>query len=113
MLGVRTGSIPRFERRNRGEEADMKVGKAEWRKVTGAIESGRIQLERDWRAESSERGGWVDGVSISFVRAMSKGANNKPAIPAAPAAAAKLDSGEEEERMSRPPVADVSIGERP
>lgn len=51
-----------------------------------------------------ERGGCVEGVRMSFVRAMSRGARTMPAIPAAETATAKEDSGEGEQSISRPPV---------
>ena len=53
-----------------------------------------------------DRGGWVEGVSMSFVRAISSGAKITPASPAAETATAREDKGEGEERMSRPPVYD-------
>ena len=43
---------------------------------------------------------------MSFVRTMSSGANIMPAMPAALTAAARLSSGDAEERTSRPPTAE-------
>ena len=104
MLGVRIGSTPRRARRKRGVEADIKVGTMEWRMVTGAMENGRVQDGRDCNVGRRDLGGCIEDVSISFVRAISSGANRIPAIPAAPTAATKLAIGNGEERMSRPPM---------
>ena len=82
----------------------MKVGIVEWRMVVGARERGTVQLGRDFNVEMMERGGCADGVSISLVLAMSKGASIVPAIPAAETATARDDSGNAEERISNPPV---------
>lgn len=46
----------------------------------------------------------MEGVSISFVRAISKGARITPAMPAAETATAKEERGDGEERISSPPV---------
>ena len=46
-LGVRTGSMPRRVRRTSGVEADINVGRVEWRKVTGAMEKGSVHEGRD------------------------------------------------------------------
>ena len=106
IFGVRSGSIPNRERRNRGVDADIRVGRVEWRKVTGAMERGNVQEGRDCRVGTSERGGCVEGVSISFVRAMSIGARTMPAIPAALTAANRLAKGDGEDRTSMPPTVD-------
>lgn len=42
-VGFSRGSIPSFERINKGTEADMKVATVEWRNVTGAMEKGKLQ----------------------------------------------------------------------
>ena len=78
----------------------------EWSNVTGTIDIGTIQEGSDRNVDSIERGGCVDGVSISFVRAMSRGDRSMPASPAAETATAKEESGEGEERMSSP-IAEV------
>ncbi len=101
---MRRGSIPSFERRKRGKEAERRVGRVEWRSVTGAIAQGRVQEDRDWRVESMERGGCVDGVRMSWVRAMSRGARSMPVTPAADMATAREVRGEGDARMSRPPA---------
>ena len=49
--------MPNFERKNRGVDAEMKVGIIEWRIVDGAIESGRIHDGRALRAVKKDRGG--------------------------------------------------------
>ena len=72
--------------------------------VTGAIEKGKVQDGRDFKVEIMERGGWVEGVSIIFVLATSRGARITPAMPAADTATAREASGDEDERMSRPPA---------
>ena len=51
-----------------------------------------------------ERGGCVDGVTISRVLAMSRGARMVLAMPAAETAMAREDKGEAEDSMSSPPV---------
>ena len=82
----------------------------EWSIVTGAIDIGSVQEGRDRNVDRIERGGCVDGVSISLVRAMSRGDKIMPARPAAETATAKEESGEGEERMSSP-IAEVEGGE--
>ena len=106
MFGVRTGSMPRRDRRKRGVQAERRVGRVEWRRVTGAMEKGRVHDGRDCNVGSRDLGRCVEGVSISFVRTMSSGARMIPAMPAALTAAMRLAKGEGEERMSRPPMAD-------
>lgn len=103
-LGVNTGSTLSFERRNKGSEADMKVGSVECRKVTGAIDHGNVQDESVLRVDITDLGGWVEGVSISFVLAISKGAKSIPAIPAADTAIASEAMGVGEESISSPPT---------
>ena len=56
-LGVSSGSIPIFDRRNSGVDAEIKVGRVEWRIVVDAIEKGNSQLGRDLRLAMIERGG--------------------------------------------------------
>ena len=73
-------------------------------KVTGAIENGSAQDGRDFKVAIIDRGGWVDGVSITFVLAISSGARMTPAIPAAETATASEASGDEDESTSRPPA---------
>lgn len=106
MLGVSTGSIPSRERRKMGVEAEMRVGSVECRKVPTAMEGGTIHEGRDFSVGMRERGGCVDGVSISLVRAMSIGARMTPAMPAALTAVARLIKGFGDEVTSRPPTAD-------
>lgn len=87
-------------------EAETSVGRVEWRKVATAIEGGTIHDGKDFSVGIRERGGCVDGVSISHVRAMSTGASITPAIPAALTTAARLIKGLGDDVMSRPPTAD-------
>lgn len=98
------GSIPSLALRNSGVEAEMKVGSVACRIAVGAKENGSVHVGNVLIVAMMERGGCVEGVRISFVRAMSRGARTIPAIPAAETATAKEDSGEGEQRMSRPPV---------
>ena len=56
-FGVSRASIPRFDRRNRGVDADIKVGKVECRSVVGAIENGNVQLGSVFKVASIDRGG--------------------------------------------------------
>lgn len=72
--------------------------------MTGAIERGNDQDGKEFKVESIDRGGCVEGVSMIFVLAISKGARIEPAIPAAETAIAREVNGREEERMSRPPA---------
>ena len=46
-----------LDRRNSGVDAEMRVGRVEWRIVVGAIESGNVQLGRAFRAAMRDRGG--------------------------------------------------------
>ena len=98
------GSIASWERKKSGAEADVNVAIVEWRRVTGAMERGKVQDESDRNVENIDRGGCVDGVSMSLVRAMSKGAKITPARPAAETAASREYRGDGDERKSRPAV---------
>ncbi len=92
-----------FERRNSGRDVDSKVGRVEYRIVTGAIDHGSVHDDRDFRLDKTDRGGCVEGVSMSFVRATSRGANNIPAMLAAETATTSEAIGDGDDRMSRPP----------
>ena len=91
--------------RNKGKEADVSVGRVECKNVTGAMETGIVQDERDFKVDQTDRGGCVEGVSISLIRAISSGARIAPAILAAKTAIAREARGVGEFRISRPPVA--------
>ena len=106
MLGVRIGSIPSLDLKIRGVDAEMAVGRVEWRKVTGASQNGTDQESIDCKMVRRERGGCVDGVSMSTVRAMSMGARRIPVMPAAPTAVSKLVMGYGDDKTSKPPTAD-------
>ena len=67
------------------------------------MEKGKLQGS-DCSVERMLRGGCVEGVSMSFVRAISRGASITPAIPAAETATAREESGDGEKSMSSPPV---------
>lgn len=56
-FGVNKGSTPSFDRRNKGVDADNKVGSAACKNATGAIENGRVQEDKDRKVESMDRGG--------------------------------------------------------
>lgn len=103
-VGVIKGSTPNFDRKKRGKDADIRVGSVECKNVTGAMENGRVHDGRDCKVESNERGGCVEGVRMSFVLAISRGARSTPVIPAADTAMAKDVKGEGEARISRPPA---------
>lgn len=103
-FGLRTGSTPRFNRRKSGVDADINVGTVAFNIVTGAIENGRVQELNDLRVERIDRGGCIDGVNISFVRTISRGARTIPAIPAAEITTASEVRGEGEDRISSPPA---------
>ena len=103
-LGVSSGSMPSLERRNKGIEADRRVDIVEWRSVTGAIENGINKEGKDFKVRRIERGGWVEGVSMIFVLAMSKGASIQPAMPAAETATRIEVNGAEDDRISSPPA---------
>lgn len=93
-----------FERRNNGSDVESRVGSVECRKVTGAIDHGSVHDDRFFIVAKTDLGGCVEGVSMSMVRAMSRGANNMPAMLAAETATASEAIGEGDDRMSRPPV---------
>ena len=76
----------------------------EYRNVTGAMAHGSVHEDSDWRVERIDRGGCVEGVSMSWVRAISRGARKRPVIPAADTDTARDVSGEGEARISRPPA---------
>ena len=104
MFGVRSGSMLSFDLRNKGVDAEMRVGRVECRSAIGAIEIGSVQLGRVWRVAMIDRGGCVDGVRMSFVRAISRGARRIPVMPAAETATSSEESGEGELSMSSPPA---------
>lgn len=68
------------------------------------MEKGKVQLDNVFIVASIDRGGCVEGVRMSFVRAISRGARMMPATPAAETATANEPSGDGEESISRPPV---------
>lgn len=70
------------------------------------MEKERVHEGRDCSVGIRDLGGCVEGVSMSFVRAVSSGARMIPAIPAALTAAIRLAMGEGDERISKPPIAD-------
>ena len=72
----------------------------------GAIESGSIHVGRLFNVAMMERGGWVEGVRMSFVRAMSSGASRMPATPAAETDIKREAIGEDDDKMLRPPAAE-------
>ena len=104
MLGASKESIPNLVLSSRGVEADMRVGRVECKSVTGAIENGRVQEGSERRTGRIDRGGCVQGVSIIFVRAISKGARIMPAMPAAETATSSDANGDGEESTSSPPA---------
>ena len=75
--------------------------------MTGAMLKGTVHELRDVKADSIDRGGCVDGVSISFVRAVSRGERIMLAIPVADTATARETAGDSEDSMSYPPNAVV------
>ena len=99
-----TGSILSLERRNKGVETEISVGIVEFSIAAGAIEKGKVQPGSVFMVASIDLGGCVEGVRISFVRAMSRGASKMPAKPAAETATASEANGEGEDSMSRPPA---------
>lgn len=56
-FGVSKGSMLNFERRNRGSEVDSKVGRVECKKVTGAIDHGKVHDESEFNADMTDLGG--------------------------------------------------------
>ena len=96
--------MPSLERRNKGVEAEIRVGIVELSIATGAIEKGNVQLGSVFKVASIDLGGCVEGVRMSFVRAMSRGARAMPAKPAAETATASEAHGDEDDNMSRPPA---------
>ncbi len=104
MFGVSSGSMFNFDLRNKGVDAETKVGRVECRIVIGAIENGTVQLGSVWTVAMTDRGGCVEGVRMRFVRAISRGARRIPAMPAAETATRSEESGEGEESMSSPPA---------
>ena len=96
--------MPSFDRKKRGVDAEIRVGRVECSMVVGAIDNGNVQLGRVLRVAMIDRGGCVDGVRISLVRAMSIGARMMPAIPAADTATVSEARGDGEDKMSRPPA---------
>ena len=85
-------------------EAEINVGIVEFSIAAGAIENGNVQLGNVFKVESIDLGGCVEGVRMSLVRAMSRGASITPAKPAAETATASEAHGAGEDNMSRPPA---------
>ena len=104
MLGVSTGSIPNLERRNNGVETEISVGIVEFSIAAGVIEKGKVQLGSVFNVATIDLGGCVEGVRMSFVRAMSRGASMMPAKPAEETATASEARGEGDDNISRPPA---------
>ena len=96
--------MPSLERRNKGIEAEISVGIEEFSIAAGAIEKGKVQPGSVFKVASIDLGGCVEGVRMSFVRAMSRGASITPAKPAAETATASEANGEGEDSISRPPA---------
>ena len=101
--------MPSLFRSTRGVDADISVGRVEWRIAVGAMEKGRVHVGRLFNVARIDRGGCVEGVRMSFVRAMSSGARRMPARPAAETETRRDTTGEGEEIMSRPPAADAFV----
>ena len=80
------------------------MGSVEFSIVAGAIEKGNVQLGSVFSVASIDLGGCVEGVKMSFVRAMSRGASMIPAKPTEETATANEANGEGEESISRPPA---------
>lgn len=72
----------------------------------GAIESGNSHVGRLFNVAMMERGGCVEGVRMSLVRAMSRGARRMPATPAAETDIKREAIGEGDDNMLRPPAAE-------
>ena len=98
-----------FERRNSGSDVEIKVGRVECKNVTGAIDHGNVHERSEFRVDMTDLGGCVEGVSMSFVLAMSRGASIMPATLAAKTATASDDIGAGEDRISRPPAEPVDV----
>lgn len=96
--------MPSLERRNNGVEAEISVGIVEFSIAAGRIEKGNVQLGSVFKVASIDLGGCVEGVKMSFVRAMSRGASIMPAKPAAEMATASEANGDGDDNMSRPPA---------
>ena len=56
MFGVNSGSMLSFDLRNKGVDAETRVGRVECRIDIGAIENGSVQLGRVWRVATIDRG---------------------------------------------------------
>lgn len=96
--------MPSLERRNKGVEAEISVGIVEFSIAAGAIEKGNVHLGSVFKVAIIDLGGCVEGVRMSFVRAMSRGASIMPAKPAAETATASEANGEGEDNISSPPA---------
>jgi hypothetical protein len=70
--------------------------------VIGAMAVGTIHDFNVFNAGTMDRGGYVEGVSMSLVRAMSMGARIMPARPEADTVAKRAARGAGDERMSIP-----------
>ena len=82
----------------------MSVGRVEFKIVAGINEIGGVHEGSERKTGRIDLGGWVAGVSMIFVRAISRGARIMPAIPAAETAINNDANGDGEESTSRPPA---------
>ena len=72
--------------------------------AAGAIDKGNVHPGSVFKVATTDLGGCVEGVRMSFVRAMSRGASIMPAKPAAEMATASEANGDGDDNMSRPPA---------
>lgn len=56
IFGVSNGSMLNFDLRNKGVDAETRVGRVECRIAIGAIENGSVQLGNVWRVPIIDRG---------------------------------------------------------
>ena len=94
------GSMPNLDRRMRGVEVEMSVGRIEWRNVAGTIETGNIHEPRDRIVAKIDRGTSAAAVSNNFVLVMSNGARIRPAIPEADTETRRESHGDGEDMTS-------------
>jgi len=66
VVGVRTGSMCKLERRKSGVEEDISVGRVLWRRVGAIREEGQIQERRLRRQGRIARGDWLIEVSMTL-----------------------------------------------
>lgn len=115
VLGLRRGSIEKYDFKKSGVEVIMKFGRLEWSTVIGTRCEGIVQLGvGSWRiARIRDRGPCVADVSIRKVRAVSIGARIRAEREEEMNERTSVASGEDAVRMSAVIDEEISSSGKP